>query len=90
MEYFFNLDVFNNELDTLRSILDFGCSMFGPNKSSFLLTFGCVVTSLHYKQIIKRHELGIPVLVGPQSVGKTSCAAVLIAAAGRQKNHYIK
>ena len=60
--------------------------MFGHNRSSFLLTFGSIITVMHYKLISKTYEMGIPVLVGLQSVGKTSCVDVLIAAAGRRSN----
>ena len=69
----------------LHSVLDYSTT-FGANKSSFLLTFGTVVTSLHFKEITKTFDLGIPLLIGQVSSGKTSCLEVLIAGEGRVGN----
>lgn len=74
-------NTFRGLSDLLTAIIDYSTT-FGRNQSSFA-TFGSVITSVHFKQTTEWFDLGILLLIGPISSGKTSCLEVLIAGAGR-------
>ena len=81
-----NLDRFGNQSNALESVLQYGRT-FGWNTSSFMMTVGCVITSAHFRRISEKLvPIGVPLLIGEPSTGKTTCLEVLIASLGRRKN----
>ena len=63
------LDKFCNQWEAFKSLMDISHS-FSINKS--LIAFRCIITAMHYKTITEKvMSIGVPVLVGPPSTGKT-------------------